>query len=194
MTLDGLPVGKHLVRLERPGSKIFGALVEVTSDQTDLNPKLAPTPTFKSYDAMLDPLAREVMRNRGGATMAALAKMLALDRAIVGLVKEVDKSSAFELSVGLYDLKSGRRIASKKASFQGDEYGQLKAEVGRLVNTLVNAEGGEQMVKSSDPLDNNQGIEDWNAEDKGGARTTSEKKKKKKAGDPLDGVSGTEDW
>ena len=48
------------------------------------------------------------------------------------------------------------------------------------------------MSKSSDPLDNKGGTEDWNSEDKGGVRTSKEKKKK--GGDPLDRMNGTEDW
>ena len=53
--------------------------------------------------------------------------------------------------------------------------------------------GGEQVVKSSDPLDGRYGTEEWNAEDKGGKRRTKEKKAKN-GDDPLDGVNGTEDW
>jgi hypothetical protein len=50
------------------------------------------------------------------------------------------------------------------------------------------------VVKSSDPLTNHHGTEDWNSEDKGGKTRTKEQQAKKKGGDPLDTVSGTEDW
>ena len=63
-----------------------------------------------------------------------------------------------------------------------------------MVNQLMTAAagGGEKVTKSADPLDNRNGQEDWNAEDKGGTRT--DKDKKKKGGDPLDRMNGTEDW
>jgi hypothetical protein len=48
-------------------------------------------------------------------------------------------------------------------------------------------------VKSADPLETKQGMEEWNGEDRGGTRTSSEKKKKS-GKDPLEGVQGTEDW
>ena len=32
-----------------------------------------------------------------------------------------------------FDLKTGKRLATKRATFQGDEFGQLKGEVGRMV-------------------------------------------------------------
>ncbi len=52
--------------------------------------------------------------------------------------------------------------------------------------------GGEQKVKSSDPLENRHGMEEWNGEDEGGRRRVTEKRSKD--GDPLDRVNGTEDW
>ena len=122
----------------------------------------------------------------------ALASALAaLDRAVIGTLKEVDENGATEVSVGVFDLRSGKRLSSRKVVYQGDEYGQLKNEVGRLVNALLNAADGpkETAVRSSDPLDRTNGMEDWSGEDKGG-----KVQKKKGAGDPLDGVSGMEDW
>jgi hypothetical protein len=74
---------------------------------------------------------------------------------------------------------------------QGDEFGQLKQEMERMVNQLVNT-SGEKVRLSKDPLDNKGGTEDWSSEDRGGRAKAQEKKKK--ADDPLDGVSGTEDW
>ncbi len=194
LTLQTLPVGKHLLRVERPGCKRFGKIVEVTPEDVEESIELKPTPAYKAYDALLDKLALEVAKDKGGPTMASIAKTLSLDRALVGTLKEISESGATELVMGLFDLRTGKRLAWKKAVFQGDEYGQLKSEVSRLVNHLVNAAegGGEKVVKTKDPLDGTSGMEDWNAEDRGGIRTASEKKKRR--GDPLDGVSGTEDW
>jgi len=193
-TLQTLPNGKTMVRVDRPGFKQAGAVVDVGPEEQDLALDLTATANFKSYESQLDKLATEVIKDKGGATMAALAKQLSLDRAIIAVLRDNDGEN--ELSLGYYELQSGRRLGFKRATFHGDEYGQLKGEVGRLVTQLLNnAESGgdDRVTRSTDPLDGKSGSEDWNAEDKGG-RTNSKEKKKKKKGDPLEGVQGTEDW
>ncbi|MEW5741828.1 MAG: PEGA domain-containing protein [Myxococcota bacterium] len=192
-TLQTLPVGKHLVRVERPGFRQFGAMIEVTPEDQELNHELIATSGYQAYDGLMDRLAGEAMKDKGGSTMSSVATSLKLDRAIVGVVRELEAGGQSELILGYFDLKTGKRLAVKKATFQGDEYGQLKGEVGRMVTHLINtgdSGGGEKVSRSGDPLDGHHGTEDWSGEDKGGKNT----KKKKSANDPLDGVSGTEDW
>lgn len=194
MKLETLSIGKHIVRVERPGFKKWGTVVEVSPEETPITQELIATSGYKAYDSVLDKLAGEALKERGGATMTSLGKTFGVDRALVGVLKEINDSGGSEMVLGLYDMKSGNRLATKRANFQGDEYGQLKSELGRMVNQLMTAAegGGEKVSKSADPLDNRSGQEDWNAEDKGGNRTT--KDKKKKGGDPLDRMNGTEDW
>ncbi|MFL5322072.1 MAG: PEGA domain-containing protein [Myxococcaceae bacterium] len=195
ITLQTLAIGKHLVRVERPGFKQYGQLVDVSPEDSDITAELIPTPQYKAFDSQLDKLAGEVSKDKPGSTMLALSKTMGLDRALVGTVKEISDNGSVEMMIGLYDLSGpGKKLASKKIAFQGDEYGQLKSEVIRVVNGLVNTvEGGEKVTKSADPLENKGGMEEWNTEDKGG-KTTAEQKKKKNGKDPLDGVNGTEDW
>lgn len=193
MSLQTLPIGKHILRLERPGFKQQGMLVEITPEDQEVTKDLVPTPGYKAYDSMLDTLAADVLKDRGGGSMSSLGKTLGLDRALVAVLKEVNESGGVELAIGYYDMRAGKKLASKKATFQGDEYGQLKSEIGRMVNHLLNqaASGGERVSRGGDPLDGKSGMEDWNQEDRGGNRTRKETKKK---GDPLDGHSGMEDW
>lgn len=190
VTISTLPVGKHLLRIERPGFKRFGQIIEVSPDDVDVAAQLEATGAWKSWDGMMDKVAQDAARGQG-ASLSSLGKLLALDRAVIGTLKEVDENGATEVSVGVFDLRSGKRLSSRKVVYQGDEYGQLKNEVGKLVNALLNAADGpkETAVRSSDPLDRTSGMEDWSGEDKGG-----KVQKKKGAGDPLDGVSGMEDW
>ncbi len=122
--------------------------------------------------------------------VTAMGQSLGLDRVMVGTLKALEEGS--ELHLGYYDVKSGKRLGGRRAVLQGDEFGQLKAEMERMVNQLVNS-SGEKMTRSSDPLDSRGGTEDWSAEDRGG-RTKASETKKKKGDDPLEGVSGTEDW
>ncbi|MCP3141384.1 PEGA domain-containing protein [Pyxidicoccus xibeiensis] len=190
VTLPALPIGKHLVRLERAGFRQHGMLLEVTPDDVESTTDLVPTAAYKAYDAQLDRVAGEVMRGGSkSSAVTALGQSLGLERAMVGTVKALEEGS--ELHLGYYDVKSGRRLGGRRVVLQGDEFGQLKQEMERMVNQLVNG-SGEKMSRSSDPLDNRGGTEDWSAEDRGGKTKAVEKKKK--ADDPLDGVSGTEDW
>jgi PEGA domain len=189
-TLSTLAVGKHLVRVERPGFRQVGQMVEVSVEDVDLSVDLIATAGYKAFDGLMDKLAGEALRDKGGAAMTSVANSLKLDRAVIGVMKDLDGQT--ELTLGYFDLKAGKRFALKKATFQGDEFGQLKGEIARMVNGLVNFDGGDKVTRSADPLDNRHGMEDWNAEDKGGRN--KERDRKKKGGDPLEGVNGTEDW
>jgi hypothetical protein len=191
-SLQTLPIGKQLLRVERPGFRQFGTIIEVTPEDQDLTQELTATSGYQAFDGLMDKLAGEALKDKGGATMTSVSNSLKLDRAIVGVVREVEAGGQSELTMGYFDLKTGKRLATKRATFQGDEFGQLKGEVGRMVTHLVNTGdgGGEKVSRTGDPLDNRHGMEDWSGEDKGGKNT----KKKKSGSDPLDGVNGTEDW
>ncbi|MBU8894965.1 PEGA domain-containing protein [Corallococcus sp. H22C18031201] len=194
LTISAMTVGKHLVRIERPGFRQHGEVMEVTPDDVEVNANLSPTPAYKAYDAQLDRVAGDVGRTNvpSSAAVMNLGKSLKLDRALLGTVRAVGDGTS-ELTVSLFDTTSGKRLGSRRMVLQGDEFGQLKSEMERVVNQMVNTvEGGEKVVRSSDPLDGRAGTEDWGAEDRGGRTRQSEKKRSGK--DPLDGVSGTEEW
>lgn len=195
VTVPTLAVGKHLMRLERPGFQQHGQFVEVSPDDGEVSAELQPTDSYKAYDAKLDAVATEVSRGNGASqTVAGLGRALGLERGLVGTVRDLPDNNTTELVLSLFDMTTGKRMGTKRAVLQGDEFGQLKSEMTRLVNHLLNnADGGaEQKVKSSDPLENSHGMDEWNGEDRGGKRRSQEKKSKK--GDPLEGVNGTEDW
>jgi tetratricopeptide (TPR) repeat protein len=194
-TIQTVPVGKHLVRVERPGFRPYGELIEISPEQElEVETELSPTQAYRSYDALLDKVAAEVSRDRPGAALAALGKSLGLDRALVGVVKEIDEAHTTELLVGLYDLKNSRRLSFRKLTFQGDEFGQLRSEVRRVVTGLINSAGIEKQGRSSDPLEGKSGMEEWGSEDSSG-KTSSDRTRPKKGGkDPLDTVQGTEEW
>lgn len=193
LTVGPMQVGKHMLRLDRPGFRQHGELMEVTPDDVEVTAELTPTSNYKKYDAQVDKVAGEIIKAQQSPAAAAMGKSLSIDRGLLGTVKDLGPNGT-ELVVGFFDMQSGKKLASRRIVLQGDEYGQAKAEMSRLVNYLVNngLGGGEKKVKASDPLENRHGMEEWNSEDQGGRRTVSEKKGK--AGDPLDGVNGTEDW
>jgi len=191
-TLSTLPIGKHLVRIERPGFRQVGHMVEVTPEDQEVDAELVATAGYKAFDGLLDKVASEALKNRGGSAMGSIASSLKLDRALIGVVRQTDVKT--ELVLGYFDLKEGRRYATKRASFEGDEFGELRGEIGRMVNALLDFDASEKASRTGDPLAGRNGTEDWNAEDKGGRNRSREKKSKKKGGDPLDSVPATEDW
>lgn len=193
VTLQTLPIGKTMIRVEKPGFRQVGTMIEVTPDDVEFSPELVASSGFKAFDALMDRLAAEAVKDKGGATMASVGKTLGLDRGLVTIVKDLE-SGGTEVTIAYFELKSGKRLALKRATMQGDEFGQMKSEIQRMVTWVINnAEGsGEKVTRSADPLDNRAGTEDWNSEDRGGR--TQQREKKKKGNDPLDGVNGTEDW
>jgi hypothetical protein len=193
LTLQTLPIGKHLVRVERPGFKQLGVMVEVTPEDQELTQDLVATSGYKAFDALMDRLAGEALKDKGGQTMSSVASSLKLDRAVIGVLRDGGSGETTELTMAYFDLKSGKRIAIKRTSFQGDEFGQLRGEVGRMVNHLLNTvDAAETKSSSADPLDNRSGMEEWRSEDKGGRNTKRDKNAS--GGDPLDRANGTEDW
>ena len=65
-TLPSLPIGKHLVRIERPGFRQFGRLVAVTpEDQANqkVDTELKATSDYKAFDRLLAKLASEALKN-----------------------------------------------------------------------------------------------------------------------------------
>ncbi|MFN0062443.1 MAG: PEGA domain-containing protein [Myxococcaceae bacterium] len=191
-----LAMGKHWVRLERPGYRVRGEIVEVSPDEKSLSADLVPTPLFRRYLATQRELGAEVLQPQVGPALAATAKALGLNRVVLGTLKQLRNDGGNELVLGLFDLRSGKRLADRKAVFQGDEFGQLGAEVERNVTALVNAGGfqREKVTKTRDPLDSSSGTDEWSGEDRGGRGATHEAKTKRLGGDPLEGSSGTEDW
>lgn len=191
VTLQTLPIGKHLVKIERPGFKQLGLMVEVTPEDQELTSELIATSGYKAFDALMDRLAGEALKDKGGQTMTSVSNSLKLDRAIIGVLKEANSEST-ELTMAYFDLKTGKRIAIKRVAFQGDEFGQLRGEVERMVNHLINSgESSDKVTRSADPLDNKGGTEEWQGDDRGGKNV---KRDKKSGGDPLDTASGTDDW
>ncbi|MBN1208872.1 MAG: PEGA domain-containing protein [Myxococcaceae bacterium] len=193
LTVGPMQIGKHMLRLDRPGFRQHGQILEVTPEDVELTAELTPTNNYKKYDSQLDKVASEIIKPTPSPAVVAMGKALSIDRGLVGTVKDLGPNGT-ELVVGFFDMRDGKKLASRRLVLQGDEYGQDKAEMARLVNYLINngMGGAEKKAKGSDPLDNRHGMEEWNAEDQGGRRQVTEKKKKN--GDPLDGVSGTEEW
>lgn len=189
LLLDGLPVGKHLLRFERPGFVIAGRLVEVTPADQRIEVPLQATKGYAAYDSHMTKVAGEIIRDQPGVALRRVGTVLQLDRVLFGVLRGTSDKSTSELTLALVDLATGRKLAGRKMTLQGDLYGQLKQEIVRAVNNLMHAANGGvgKKSKSSDPLDHRAGTEDWNED-------SNKAEKKRKKSDPLDGVNGMEDW
>lgn len=196
LVLPQQQVGKHLLRVEHAGYKKHGEIVELSPEDQELNVALTETAAHRSFDALNGRLQTEVDAN-GGQTLAGLGTTLGLDRGVVGTVRRLRDANATEVNLGLFDLRSGKKLAGKKAVFQGDEFGQLKSEAGHVVFGLINSVGAaatsDRKPKGGDPLDHHSGMEDW-SDDSSSHVVPASEKKKHKSKDPLDGVDGMEDW
>lgn len=195
LTLPQQQIGKHLLRIERPGFKTSGRIVELSPEDQEVTVELTETATFRSFDALAGRLRGEI-ESEGGPTLVGLGQTLGLDRGVLGTVRQLPDGNATEVKLGLFDLRSGKKLAARKVVFQGDEFGQLKSEAGHAVMGLLNAVGtasSSRKAKGRDPLDQHSGMEDWSDDASPHERQASEKRKKKSR-DPLDGVDGTEDW
>jgi hypothetical protein len=195
LALPQQQAGKHLLRIERPGFQKFGRIIELSPEDQVISVDLVGTPAYKSFTGLTGKLQSEVQSESGGQTLANLGRTLGLDRGVIGTVRQLRDSNATELVVGLFDLRSGKKLASKKVVFQGDEFGQLKTEASHVVYGLLNSAGGPTASGTSrgkpqggDPLDGRNGMESWTDD------AARHDPPKKKAGDPLDGVDGMEDW
>jgi hypothetical protein len=191
--------GSVTVKSRPMGARVYldGEFQGYTPDDVETSAELTPTSNYKKYDSQVDKVASEIVKPAPSPAASSMGKALSIERGLLGTVKDLGPNGT-ELVVGFFDLRDGKKLASRRLVLQGDEYGQEKAEMTRLVNYLVN-NGlglGEKKVKSSDPLENRHGMEEWNAEGgtSGEDRQTKDTSKRKKSGDPLDSVNGTEDW
>lgn len=197
VTITAASVGKHILRFERPGFVQQGQVVEILPEETEVKADLVPTAAFRNFDAMANRLAEEVVRGggHGSSTISSLGSKFGIDRAVVAVARAMGDGETTELNLAFFDMKGGKKLATRRVSFQGDEFGQLRHEISRVVTALVNSIESPRRTgpRSDDPLDNKAGIEDWIGDDRGGKATRSERNRKE-GGDPLDGRTGMEDW
>jgi hypothetical protein len=202
LTVERLSAGRHLLRVERPGSITYGQLVDVSPGEEGVTRvQLTPTPEWAGLEALMDRVA-DGMDGANTNDLMKLGAKLKVDRAIVGTVRGGE--GRVQLDCVLVDFAARRKLARKARAFEGEEYGELGKEVRRFGNLLLNAGDARpdpKQKKTNDPLDYKSGMEDWDEESTSAGVRDAEpapedkpKKKKKVGSDPLDKESGTSDW
>jgi hypothetical protein len=191
VSIDRLPVGKHVFVFERPGYYNGGQVSEVTStDDLALKGHFSPTKDYAEVEDAVAQCAKEVTSSTAGPNTWKVLSHFKIDRAIIGNVRTSGDNLVLDLV--LVDAKSKKRISKRKNSFEGEEYGTLGREVNKLVSGLFadaedpEKQGGKVKNVTRDPLDNVSGMEDWDEDGNGGAANAGSEddkgKKKKKGG------------
>jgi hypothetical protein len=197
LTIERMPTGRHLLRVERAGAVTFGQLVDVAAtEETQIKAKLTPTPEYTALESVLDKIADEIDRGENHTELMRLGNRLKVDRAIVGLVRTNEQRVTLDCI--LVDFAARKKLVRMNRSFQGEEFGELQREVERFGNVLLSeGDNPTKVKKSSDPLDNHSGVEDWDEE---GSGTKSDQnkpekpKENKKKKNDLESETGTGDW
>ncbi|MDR0966354.1 MAG: PEGA domain-containing protein [Myxococcales bacterium] len=171
VTFDHLPVGKHILRVERAGYISYGQMVEVSeAGASTVKARLNPTDEFASIADNVETLSKDIDRRRGSRALARVGAKLQVERALLGTIRT--ENARVKLNLILVDFTEQSILAADSKIFQEDEYGEIAKEVQRLGMKVINAANSRQIrVNSRDPLDQTDGTEDWGEEDRGHDRS-----------------------
>lgn len=180
--IERLPLGKHHLRLEKPGYLNLGQTVEVNSvEETTVKSHFQATREFADFEDAVPAAVKECDGPTAGPSTWKLVNHFKVDRAVFGTVKTSGDSLVLELA--LVDNKAHRRIARVRRSLEGEESGALNRSVNKVVEALLTQadEGVQREGKRGDPLNHVSGMEDWDEDGAGAAGDDAKKGKKKKA-------------
>lgn len=171
LTIDRLPVGKHILRVERAGYMTYGQMVDIAETGTSTaRPRLTATEEYAAIADNVEALSRDIDRKRGSRTLSRVGAKLQVERALLGTVRT--EGGRVRLNLILADFTEQAILSSASRTFQEDEYGEIAKEVQRLGTRVINAanyaaHNNEIRADSKDPLDHRTGMEDWGEEDRG---------------------------
>lgn len=193
--VNGLTMGRHFIQVERAGHETFGGFVDVSPEPQDVLAELTPTEAQVAWNAIAVNLVREIGQPSSNAARS-LGPRFDLDRVFIGRLREDVASGRTQLTVALFDVRAGRRLATRDMTFRGDEYGQLRREVGRVVHQLMADASGsrDRISRTGDPLNNVSGMSDWDSDRQRRDEKKEQTRQRYQGRDPLKGRTGTEDW
>lgn len=171
ITLDRLPVGKHILRIERPGYLTYGQMVDISeTGASTVRARLSATDEYAAIADNVESLSRDIDRKKGSRALSRVGAKLQVERALLGTVRT--EGRRIRLNLILADFTEQAILSSESKVFQEDEYGEIAKEVQRLGTKVINAasyaaHNNEIKVESKDPLDHRTGMEDWGEEDRG---------------------------
>ncbi len=169
LSVDHLAVGKHVFVFERAGYYNGGSVADVTSvDDLELKGRFNPTKDYADIEDSVGAMGQELDSATAGPNTWKVLSRFKVDRALIVNLRTSGDTLVIDLA--LVDANGKKRLAKRRTSFEGEEYGAVSHEVTRLVNgVLSDAEalekgGGKKKATTRDPLDGVSGEEDWDDE------------------------------
>ncbi|HUB09132.1 MAG TPA: PEGA domain-containing protein, partial [Myxococcales bacterium] len=162
-SIQGLSQGAHLVQVERVGYSLGGTVVAVTGVGAMQSIHLNPAPGFRPLDVIS--AAQYAQRGMAGPA-ASIAQRYGVSYLVIGVLSPKPNGASLLLLTAVSST-SAKPLGSHTVSFEGDEYGTAGNTAANAASELL--EGKVQSSKSEetskshsgDPLDNQDGTEDW---------------------------------
>lgn len=224
VTVDNLPIGINLVRLDRPGAYPVSQLVEVKQAQdVPVKVRMKFSDETLQLQQMLAQVPSTLGRDKNVPDMVrALGKRFRLERAVVATV-EMDRTNVARVRAAVFDLIRDTRVIDEAALFATDAETGYGNEVSKWARGVFDRADRTRDRSARDPLDRGDGTEDWYSTDANRKRTAKEQasitaeepkpdntpewersnykpkqskkdKDKSKGRDPLDRRDGLDDW
>jgi len=201
-SLDRIPSGKHVIRLEALGTFPYGEVIEVSpTEDKVVRGGLQPTEEFKKLGIVVREVGREIDSGKVGPAMSKLGQFVGMDWALYGIVNH--SYGEVTLTLWVVNIRSNKRLASRRTNFPDSEFTLDKNVESFVKDLLKDARSRQQtVVQSDDPLEGKSGVDDWDSSDKSGPKKkrtldVSEadiSKGRSGSDDPLDSVDGLDDW
>jgi hypothetical protein len=136
LRLGGLAYGRHLLKLEHPGSYSFGQVFTVSSaNPPPVKVKLKETKEYLELVELKKAAAREASKQRVGEAGAKLAKRLDLDRMLVAELWLRDEVRGLDAAV--LDFRTMQRTVQRQFTFEGRDREALEDALGQFVGELL---------------------------------------------------------
>ena len=175
LNLDMVQVGTHVVRFEARGAGPWGKVLTVGTRELKVHAPLALTPDSKDLSSAVAIAAGEMGGSAPGPTMLKIAKECDLTWAVYGTV--FHSKGRVTINAWVIDASTRQLIVAQREAFSDNEAALVQTMRVFMRDLLAKAwrvvEDEEQAAA---------------ARDRGNAR------EKKKSKDPLDNISGMEDW
>jgi hypothetical protein len=137
-----LPVGRHLVRVERSGFYPTADLIEISPRKPSKQSiTLSATPTATSLNQIIAGASDEVGRGSAGKSVSALAQKFSLERVMIGSVRSQEESHV-SVVLALVDAAKHKLIGSKTLTLlaDGTDADQIELDTANATRKLIAAD------------------------------------------------------
>ena len=200
-SLDKIPTGRHVMRIESLGTQPWGKVVNITpTEDATVHAGLRPTPDFKKVQIVVQEVGHEFARGKVGTAMIKLGQYVGCDWVVYGVVSHT--YGEVNLDTWVVSMGSQKRLATRRTNFPDGDF-NLQANIDSFIGKLLTDARShhDHMVTSSDPLDRESGTGGWFGHKGANGKKrdlnvddADKSHKKSSSDDPLDNEDGTEGW